>query len=59
MRGLVEVQDLCRERWWPRRSGCSGAVSVAAAAVHRDGGLEVVFAVEVDPAEAGGAGGVF
>jgi hypothetical protein len=37
----------------------AGRVGVAAAAVQGDGGLEVVFAVEVDPAEAGGAGGVF
>ena len=34
-------------------------VGVAAAAVHGDGGGEVVFAVEVEPVEAGGAGGGF
>ena len=34
-------------------------VDVAAAAVHGDGGLEDVLAVEVDPAEVGGAGSVF
>lgn len=35
------------------------AVDVAAAAVHGDGGLEVVLTVEVEPAKAGGTGGVF
>jgi hypothetical protein len=37
----------------------TGYVGVAAAAVHRDGGLEVGFAVEVEEVEVGGAGGFF